>query len=126
MFACSPILEHKESMLDLLAIKRHIMKPITGAIHRDVALIPIVSPWHQPCKSAVIGRNESGSSEKQMKKEHIDIADLKKLKRLSNIKLLLAALMVTYPSTYGVFEEAVKEICEYCTCKWRAGLYGRC
>jgi glycine dehydrogenase len=41
---------------------------------------------------------------------HIDIRDLKvKAAQFSNE---LAGLMVTYPSTHGVFEEGIKEICQ--------------
>jgi glycine dehydrogenase len=41
---------------------------------------------------------------------NIDVEDLKaKAQKHSKD---LAALMITYPSTYGVFEEAVKDICD--------------
>jgi glycine dehydrogenase len=40
----------------------------------------------------------------------IDVADLKA--KAEQYKDRLAALMVTYPSTHGVFEEAIVEICE--------------
>ena len=33
--------------------------------------------------------------------------------------------MVTYPSTHGVFEESIKEICEIIHAQRRAGLHGR-
>ena len=32
--------------------------------------------------------------------------------------------MVTYPSTHGVFEESIVEICETIHAKWRPSLYG--
>ena len=41
---------------------------------------------------------------------HIDVADLK-LKAQEH-KNDLAALMVTYPSTHGVFEESIKRVCK--------------
>jgi glycine dehydrogenase len=41
---------------------------------------------------------------------HIDVADLKA--KAAQYKDSLAALMVTYPSTHGVFEESIIEICE--------------
>jgi glycine dehydrogenase len=41
---------------------------------------------------------------------NVDIADLKAKAEQNSAKL--AALMVTYPSTHGVFEEAIVEICE--------------
>jgi glycine dehydrogenase len=40
---------------------------------------------------------------------HIDVADLKE--KAVQYKDTLAGLMVTYPSTHGVFEESIKEIC---------------
>ena len=43
-------------------------------------------------------------------KGNIDLADLKKQAELH--KNDLAALMATYPSTHGVFEEGIKEVCE--------------
>jgi glycine dehydrogenase len=40
---------------------------------------------------------------------HIDISDLKA--KAEQYKDSLSALMVTYPSTHGVFEETIKEVC---------------
>jgi glycine dehydrogenase len=40
---------------------------------------------------------------------HIDVADLKA--KAEQYKDTLGGLMVTYPSTHGVFEESIKEIC---------------
>ncbi len=42
---------------------------------------------------------------------NIDVADLKA--NAEKYKDNLAGLMVTYPSTHGVFEEGIKEICEH-------------
>ena len=41
---------------------------------------------------------------------NVSVADLKE--KISEYRDSLAALMVTYPSTHGVFEEAISEICE--------------
>ena len=41
---------------------------------------------------------------------NIDVDDLQR--KALRYKDTLAALMVTYPSTHGVFEERIKEICE--------------
>jgi glycine dehydrogenase len=41
---------------------------------------------------------------------NIDVADLRK--KAEDHKGDLGALMVTYPSTYGVFEESIREVCE--------------
>jgi glycine dehydrogenase len=40
---------------------------------------------------------------------NIDVADLREKAAARD---RLAALMVTYPSTHGVFEEAIREICD--------------
>src|ERR1039457_5264014 len=44
------------------------------------------------------------------KNGNIDVADLRA--KAESHKQNLACLMVTYPSTHGVFEETIKEICE--------------
>ena len=41
---------------------------------------------------------------------NIDIADLRE--KTDKYKKALAAIMVTYPSTHGVFEDGIKEVCE--------------
>ena len=41
---------------------------------------------------------------------NIDVADLRR--KAEEHKDDLGALMVTYPSTYGVFEESIREVCE--------------
>ena len=41
---------------------------------------------------------------------NIDIQDLKQ--KAEENKEQLAAIMITYPSTHGVFEDTVKEVCE--------------
>ena len=76
--------------------------------HRNVVLIPISAHGTNPAsaimagmKVVVVKSNEEG---------HIDVADLK-LKAEEN-KNVLAGLMVTYPSTHGVFEESIKKICK--------------
>ncbi|MCZ2222332.1 MAG: aminomethyl-transferring glycine dehydrogenase [Chitinophagales bacterium] len=76
--------------------------------HRNVVLIPISAHGTNPAsavmagmKVVVVKSNEDGT---------IDIADLKA--KAEQYKENLGALMVTYPSTYGVFEEGIKEICK--------------
>jgi len=78
-----------------------------GEEHRDIALIPSSAHGTNPASSSMAGMrivivkcDESGN---------IDIEDLRS-KAESNSKNL-AVLMVTYPSTHGVFEEDIKEIC---------------
>ena len=78
-----------------------------GDHHRNIALIPSSAHGTNPASAVMAGMkvivvkcDEQGN---------IDLADLNE-KVLAN-KENLAALMVTYPSTHGVFEEAIKEIC---------------
>ena len=78
-----------------------------GNAHRNVVLIPISAHGTNPASAVMAGMkviivksNEDGT---------IDIADLRAKAELH--KDNLGALMVTYPSTYGVFEEGIKEIC---------------
>lgn len=77
-----------------------------GDHHRDICLIPISAHGTNPASASMCGMtvvvvksDDSGN---------IDIKDLKE-KALKH-KDKLAALMLTYPSTYGVFEEEVKNI----------------
>ena len=79
-----------------------------GDHHRNIALIPSSAHGTNPASAVMAGMkvivvkcDEQGN---------IDLIDLKE-KALAN-KDNLAALMVTYPSTHGVFEEAIKEICD--------------
>ena len=75
--------------------------------HRDVMLIPISAHGTNPasavmagCKVVVTKCDEAGN---------IDVNDLKE--KAEKYKETLAGLMVTYPSTHGVFEESIMEIC---------------
>ncbi len=78
-----------------------------GDMHRDVCLIPISAHGTNPASAVMAGMRVVvvGSDEKG----NIDVADLraKAIQHAAN----LAALMVTYPSTHGVFEGSIKEIC---------------
>ena len=90
----------------LLAIRSY--HAAHGQQHRQVMLIPISAHGTNPAsavmagmKVVVVKSDEDG---------HIDIQDLKE-KAVSH-KSELAGLMVTYPSTHGVFEEGIKDICQ--------------
>ena len=78
-----------------------------GGDHRDIMLIPISAHGTNPAsavmagmKVVVVRSDEDG---------HIDVGDLKE--KAVQYKDRLAGLMVTYPSTHGVFEESIPEIC---------------
>jgi len=80
-----------------------------GDSHRNVALIPCSAHGTNPAsaimagmKVVVVDCDPNGN---------IDTEDLKK--KAEQFKETLSCLMVTYPSTHGVFEENIIEICEY-------------
>ncbi|WDF54947.1 aminomethyl-transferring glycine dehydrogenase [Mucilaginibacter sp. KACC 22063] len=79
-----------------------------GDAHRNIALIPSSAHGTNPASAAMAGMkivvvkcDENGN---------IDVADLEA--RAEQYKNELSCLMVTYPSTHGVFEESIIEICE--------------
>ncbi|WP_286758209.1 aminomethyl-transferring glycine dehydrogenase, partial [Ralstonia sp. RL] len=90
----------------LLAIRAYHQS--RGEGHRNVCLIPSSAHGTNPATAhmagmqvVVVACDERGN---------VDIADLKaKAEKHAND---LAAIMITYPSTHGVFEEAVREVCE--------------
>lgn len=90
----------------LLAIKKYLVSK--GEAARDVCLIPSSAHGTNPASAQMIGMrvvlvacDENGN---------IDVEDLRSKAEANADKL--AALMITYPSTHGVYEEAVKEICQ--------------
>ena len=79
-----------------------------GESDRDICLIPSSAHGTNPAsanlaglKVVVVACDEQGN---------VDVADLK-LKAAEHADSL-AALMITYPSTHGVFEESIREICQ--------------
>ncbi len=78
-----------------------------GDSHRNVCLIPQSAHGTNPASAVMAGmkvvvvKTDEGGN--------IDVADLQ-AKATANASTL-AALMVTYPSTHGVFEEAITDIC---------------
>jgi glycine dehydrogenase len=76
--------------------------------HRNVVLIPISAHGTNPASAVMAGFkvvvckcDEAGN---------IDVADLEA--KAIQYKDVLGGLMVTYPSTHGVFEETIKNICQ--------------
>ena len=78
-----------------------------GDSHRKVCLIPQSAHGTNPASAVMAGMRVVAVACDS--NGNIDLADLeaKAAKHASQ----LAALMVTYPSTHGVFEESIKEIC---------------
>ncbi len=78
-----------------------------GETHRNIALIPSSAHGTNPASAVMAGMqvvvvkcDDHGN---------IDVADLKS--KAEQHRTNLACLMVTYPSTHGVFEESIQEMC---------------
>ncbi len=79
-----------------------------GDSHRNICLIPVSAHGTNPASAVMAGMKVIGV--KCDEKGNIDVADL--AARTEEHRDNLAALMVTYPSTHGVFEETIRSICE--------------
>jgi glycine dehydrogenase len=90
----------------LLVIKKH--HETRGESHRNVCLIPASAHGTNPATAVMAGM--SVVVVRTDEKGNIDVGDLEE-KAKAHAKNL-AALMVTYPSTHGVFEEEIKRICQ--------------
>jgi glycine dehydrogenase len=88
----------------LLAIRRY--HESRGEGHRDICLIPVSAHGTNPASAVMCGMKVVGV--KCDDKGNIDMADL--IARTEEHRANLSALMVTYPSTHGVFEETIREI----------------
>jgi glycine dehydrogenase len=78
-----------------------------GEVHRDVVLIPASAHGTNPASAVMAGMRVVVV--KSTAQGNIDVADLKA--KAEQHRDQLAALMVTYPSTHGVFEESIQDIC---------------
>ena len=79
-----------------------------GEAHRNICLIPSSAHGTNPASANMVGMkvvvtacDENGN---------VDLADLKA--KAEKHSANLACVMVTYPSTHGVFEEGISELCE--------------
>ena len=79
-----------------------------GEGHRNICLIPSSAHGTNPASASMVGMkvvvtacDENGN---------VDLADLKA--KAEQYSKDLACVMVTYPSTHGVFEEGIRELCE--------------
>jgi len=91
----------------LIAIQRY--HESNGESHRNVCLIPSSAHGTNPAsasmvsmKVVVVGCDEHGN---------IDHLDLKE--KIAKHRENLSCIMITYPSTHGVYEEGVKDICDW-------------
>ncbi|WP_172565666.1 aminomethyl-transferring glycine dehydrogenase [Vibrio navarrensis] len=90
----------------LVAIQRY--HESRGEGHRNVCLIPSSAHGTNPAtasmvsmKVVVVKCDENGN---------VDLADL--AEKIEKHKENLSSIMITYPSTHGVYEEQVKEVCD--------------
>ncbi|HAW50803.1 MAG TPA: glycine dehydrogenase (aminomethyl-transferring) [Flavobacteriales bacterium] len=77
-----------------------------GDLHRDIALIPSSAHGTNPASAVMAGMQVVVT--KTEDNGNIDLADIKE--KAEMYKDRLSCLMVTYPSTHGVFEEDIKKI----------------
>ena len=90
----------------LLAIRQYHAS--RGEAHRNVCLIPTSAHGTNPASAVMAGLKVVSVA--TLKDGDIDLADLRA--KADAHARDLAALMVTYPSTHGVFEPTIREICE--------------
>ena len=76
--------------------------------HRKISLIPASAHGTNPASAVMAGMHVVVVKSDEEGK--IDVSDLKA--KAEQFKDNLSCLMVTYPSTHGVFEESITEICE--------------
>ncbi len=105
-FSLQPNAGSQGEYAGLLVIRKY--HEVRGEGQRDVCLIPASAHGTNPAsarmagmKIVVIACDENGN---------VDVEDLKQ--KAEQHSQNLAALMITYPSTHGVFEEAFCEICD--------------
>ncbi len=89
----------------LLAIRRY--HDATGGKRRDVCLIPVSAHGTNPASASMCGMKIVVVACDA--KGNVDVADLEA--KAKQHAASLAALMITYPSTHGVYEESIIDIC---------------
>jgi glycine dehydrogenase len=90
----------------LLAIRNYHLA--NGDAHRNIILIPISAHGTNPASAVMAGMKVVVV--KALENGYIDVTDFKA--KAEQYRANLAGTMITYPSTYGIFEETVKEICD--------------
>ncbi|EFC45486.1 predicted protein [Naegleria gruberi] len=89
----------------LLVIKKYLES--IGQGHRDICLIPSSAHGTNPASAVMCGLKVVVVECDKL--GNVDVEDLKL--KISQHKDKVASLMITYPSTHGVYEERVQEIC---------------
>src|SRR5438045_5608728 len=90
----------------LLAIKEY--HESRGEAHRNVMLIPISAHGTNPASAVMAGMKVVVV--KALENGYVDVEDLKA--KAQEHAANLSGIMITYPSTYGVYEETIREITE--------------
>ncbi|XP_071034253.1 glycine dehydrogenase (decarboxylating), mitochondrial isoform X3 [Parasteatoda tepidariorum] len=80
----------------------------TGQENRKVCLIPVSAHGTNPASAQMAGMNVQPIN--VMPSGDIDIGHLKE--KLEEFKDRVGCMMITYPSTNGIFEEGIREICD--------------
>ena len=79
-----------------------------GDIYRNICLIPTSAHGTNPASAVMVGMKVVGIQCDEQ--GNIDLDDVKiKAEKYSSE---LASMMITYPSTHGVFEETIREVCD--------------
>src|SRR5262249_25129237 len=89
----------------LLVIRQYHLS--RGETHRDVVLIPASAHGTNPASAVMVGMHVVVVA--STREGNISVDDLRA--KAEQYRDRLAALMVTYPSTHGVFEESIQDIC---------------
>ncbi|GGE27601.1 glycine dehydrogenase (decarboxylating) alpha subunit /glycine dehydrogenase (decarboxylating) beta subunit [Gemmobacter megaterium] len=79
-----------------------------GEAHRDICLIPVSAHGTNPASAQMCGMKVVVV--KSSPNGDVDVEDFRAKAEAAGDRL--AACMITYPSTHGVFEETVREICD--------------
>ncbi len=105
-FSLQPNAGSQGEYAGLLVIRKH--QEVSGEGQRDICLIPASAHGTNPASAVMAGLkviivacDDNGN---------VDLSDLQN--KASKYKDSLSALMITYPSTHGVFEESICEICQ--------------
>ncbi len=105
-FSLQPNAGSQGEYTGLLVIRKY--HQVRGQTQRDICLIPASAHGTNPAsatmaglKVVVVACDENGN---------ISMVDLRN--KLNEYQNTLAALMITYPSTHGVYEESFREICD--------------
>lgn len=105
-FSLQPNAGSQGEYTGLLVIRKY--HQVNGQGQRDVCLIPASAHGTNPASAALAGLqvvvvacDEQGN---------VSVDDLRA--KVSQYQHTLAALMITYPSTHGVYEQAFREICD--------------